>query len=563
MKIVPKKLSAGVFGLLFLVLAVAPAVSAAPPVKVAILPFAMNAKQDLSYLRDGIVDMLTSRISWEGKVEVIEKGRVKQVMGDYKGPLNMETASRFGRELGADHVLFGSVTIFGESVSLDATMAALTKDEPPVTIFAQTQGMESVIPEVNRFARMVNAKALGRPYQDTTVAHAPAAPPAGRSADTGASALNPQFRKYQQSDLQSGSFWKSRRIKAEVYGMGVGDVTGDGQNELILVEGIEIHVYRLVQGSLQRVAKHKSDDRYRFISVDVADINKNGRAEIFASKFNEGMTSVASTVLEMKGKELVPIVKNSPWFYRVMTWPRKGEILVGQEKGRPGDVGGRGVVRAFFDRTLFRLTWNGSAYAPAAGEPLFDLSPKGLSSLYIYNFTPGDVSGDGSMELVTIDHNDNLRLLDVQGEQLEKTSEHYGGTLNYIVTNPNWDETKSRSLFRKHLFIPARIAIADLDGDGKNEIIINQNKSSTYGLSERFNSFSEGKIVSLSWDGVSLQPNWESRKINGCLSDYKIKDLDNDGRVDLVVAMLQKRGATLVRKPRSLVVSYPLDLGQK
>ena len=270
---------------------------------------------------------------------------------------------------------------------------------------------------------------------------------------------------------------------------------------------------------------------------------------------------MTSTVLEMKGKELVPIVVDAPWFYRVMTWPRKGEILVGQEKGRPGDVGGGSVIRDFFDRTLYRLTWNGSDYIPEAGEPLFDLSLKSLSSLYIYNFTPGDVSGDGSMELVTIDHNDRLRLLDAQGEQLQKTNEYYGGTLNYIVTNPGWDETKSRSLRRTHLFIPARIVIADLDRNGKNEIIINQNKSSTYGMSERFHAFSEGKVVSLSWDGVSLQPNWESRKINGCLSDYKLRDLDNDGRVDLVVAMLQQRGATLVRKSRSMVVSYTLDLG--
>ena len=152
-----KKKLAALFGFLTLCFASLPALSAEGPVTVAILPFTMNADKNLSHLRNGIVDMLTSRIAWEGKVEVVEKGRVKQLMGDYTGPLNMEKASGFGRELAADYVLFGSVTIFGESVSLDATMAALTKDEPPVTVFTQIQGMESVIPEVNRFAQKVNA----------------------------------------------------------------------------------------------------------------------------------------------------------------------------------------------------------------------------------------------------------------------------------------------------------------------------------------------------------------------------------------------------------------------
>ena len=48
--------------------------------KVAILPFEINAPKDLSYLREGIMDMLASRISWEGKVEVIEEQLVKEAL---------------------------------------------------------------------------------------------------------------------------------------------------------------------------------------------------------------------------------------------------------------------------------------------------------------------------------------------------------------------------------------------------------------------------------------------------------------------------------------------------
>ncbi|MBW2346157.1 MAG: hypothetical protein JRF53_19610, partial [Deltaproteobacteria bacterium] len=58
----------------------------------------------------------------------------------------------------------------------------------------------------------------------------------------------------------------------------------------------------------------------------------------------------------------------------------------------------------------------------------------------------------------------------------------------------------------------------------------------------------------------ALDPNWESRKISGCLSAYNVKDLDNDGNPDLVVSILQQRGAKFFQKAKSLVVSYKLKM---
>ncbi len=67
--------------------------------------------------------------------------------------------------------------------------------------------------------------------------------------------------------------------------------------------------------------------------------------------------------------------------------------------------------------------------------------------------------------------------------------------------------------------------------------------------------------MSLSWNGLSLNANWESQKLNGTLSDYQIKDLDNDGRPDLVVAMIKQRGASFW-DAKSMVVSYRLAMGK-
>ena len=45
--------------------------NAAEPKRIALLPFKINAEKDMSFLQNGIFDMLTSRLSKEGEVEVI------------------------------------------------------------------------------------------------------------------------------------------------------------------------------------------------------------------------------------------------------------------------------------------------------------------------------------------------------------------------------------------------------------------------------------------------------------------------------------------------------------
>jgi hypothetical protein len=146
------------------------------------------------------------------------------------------------------------------------------------------------------------------------------------------------------------------------------------------------------------------------------------------------------------------------------------------------------------------------------------------------------------------------------GEELYESEDYFGGTLNYIITTSvsGQNPTRQQQLNTDTFYIPAPMVLADLDRNGRRELIINRNKSATLGLTERFKAFLDGTIVSLSWDGLSLDPNWESRKLPGVLSGYQIADVDHDGKPDLAVSVLEKRGASFFSKARSVVVSYRL-----
>ncbi|MEX1299422.1 MAG: CsgG/HfaB family protein, partial [Desulfotignum sp.] len=134
----------------FLVGAISPAVHAAPKT-VAVLPFTMNSPQDLTFLQNGLFSMLSSRLSDSGKVEILDRATVDAALAGSQGDLTQDRARDIGKRLGADYVLFGSLTHFGESVSLDAAMLDVTGEKPALTFFEQSNNMGDVIPLVNTF----------------------------------------------------------------------------------------------------------------------------------------------------------------------------------------------------------------------------------------------------------------------------------------------------------------------------------------------------------------------------------------------------------------------------
>lgn len=103
----------------------------AAPARVAILPFDVNAEKDMTFLQEGILDMLGSRLAWRDKVDVISENETKAALASIEGFDGQSRALLVGGKLQADFVLFGSLTVFGESVSIDAKMVDVSGQQPP------------------------------------------------------------------------------------------------------------------------------------------------------------------------------------------------------------------------------------------------------------------------------------------------------------------------------------------------------------------------------------------------------------------------------------------------
>jgi len=131
------------------------------PLKVAILPITIHSPENLEYLREGVYAMFSSRVELEGRVSVLERAAVKKALSQFSGEIDSEAAQKLGEILGADFVVFGSLTKLGDSASLDLKVLEVKGGKPPSSVYVQAKKLEEIIGQVDMLARKVDEKILG------------------------------------------------------------------------------------------------------------------------------------------------------------------------------------------------------------------------------------------------------------------------------------------------------------------------------------------------------------------------------------------------------------------
>jgi hypothetical protein len=250
-----------------------------------------------------------------------------------------------------------------------------------------------------------------------------------------------------------------------------------------------------------------------------------------------------SMVLEWNGQDFDIIAEWVGWYLRILKTPAAGPLLLGQKRG-PGSSY-VSIQEALFDRDVYEMTWQDGYYKTADLHAL----PENLT---LYDFTRGDTSNNGQEEIVAFSREDHISVYDQTGEVLWKSNEAYGGH-RYFFEVPELDNQRKMTYY----YLPQRIHVTDIDGDGLNEIIALKNLDTAGSLS-RIRAFKEGHIDCLSFDDLGAQLKWQTRTISGYISDYVIGDINNDGRNEIVFSVIQKK-KSLLNKGKSYIVSCMIE----
>ena len=156
----------------------------------------------------------------------------------------------------------------------------------------------------------------------------------------------------------------------------------------------------------------------------------------------------------------------------------------------------------------------------------------------VFGLTVTDLRSQGAFDNVILEDSERLNIVSADGKFSWRSRVLYGGTNNFYETKKKRDPDYGKEVGPDwRVYIPGRIIAKDLDGDGLKEVIINKNHRSSR-LTERVRNYEMGEIYGLVWQDGYLDTHWKTREINGYISDFQVKDVDNDGDEELVVAVV-------------------------
>ncbi len=560
--------------IVFLVTLLFPAVLAAQgatPVKVAVLPFTMNAPANMTGLRDGIQDMLASRLGWKGKVQVIDKSATEQALKGSKTPSSESEAMRIGHAMKVDYVLFGSITAIGQAVSIDAKVAPVQGNAAPQSFYAQAKNMDEVVPRINRLAQDINQKLFGRPAEQADAASSSDGPavsnknpelliPDSMLAGEKVSSLNPNFIEVTpEGTPTSAGFWKSQNFNESIVAMDIGDVDGDKRQELVTASRNKITIYKREANGLRPIATYSATKLDKFIYVSVMDINHDGKEAIVVCNLQKKnapnetasesvlygrdvVMEPGSFVLAMVNGKLQPISEPSEYYLNAVRMPSRGKVLLGQKKG----------TDSTFEPNIFEMQLK--------GNKITESIPANLPArCNIFNFAKGDLSGDKTDKYVLITDQNNLAVLDGSGTPVSKTTKHFAATSNSI-------EGKVHDLRYNQVdyyYIPSPVLIHTLNKTGIPEVIVNRTSDYAGYMPEGVKWYDHGEIVSLTIDQMGLSEHWKTRELSGMVTSLRIGDINGDTNPELVISLVMSKDITKIWESKSVIITYDLNVAEQ
>jgi TolB-like protein len=142
----------------------------AAPVRVALVPVTVHSNDAAAgYLSAGLASMLSARLEQFDELSVVRIEAPTTGRGQ-------ETAQAAAREAGADFVVFGSFTQFGEGASLDLQCARVEGGEDARRVFVQSGTLGEIIPKLDELAEKIRLYVSGGGSPSSAATSEPAGP---------------------------------------------------------------------------------------------------------------------------------------------------------------------------------------------------------------------------------------------------------------------------------------------------------------------------------------------------------------------------------------------------
>jgi hypothetical protein len=199
--------------------------------------------------------------------------------------------------------------------------------------------------------------------------------------------------------------------------VGISALDGNGRPELVGISDGGVFTYRWTNKGFAALTGHLETDQFvQYLYVDTADINGNGRDEIFVTAIRsipaglEFRSKLLSIVFELDGRRLKPVATELPYFFRVARIPGQEQpVLLGQKMGKNVTVAG----------PILTMAWKDNKYAEENTLPLPD------KDAWLYNVTILEVGDKGPSAVSSVNWKGRL-LVQKDGKEIWTGKENLG-----------------------------------------------------------------------------------------------------------------------------------------
>lgn len=465
--------------------------------ELALFPLAFYIDPSKDFLRQGIRSMLISRLSGEG-FQLVGQDRLDPILNeeDVKGITSQDRAEALAKSLKAQYALFGSITSIGSNYSLDLALLDLSHQETPLVRVSEIVNEDALIPKLGDLAQRLRIIMEGPVAPIAPQAkEAPAIP---SQKDRGKSLFQPQADG--QYIIQPTGL---KPMGLDLIGCDTGDLNGDGETELVVLSRYKLQIFNKDNEVLELKSSLGPGFGTNFIRVSVGDTDQDGIAEICVAG-RSGESRPESTVYKWDGtfRKLYEQVGH----LQIIQSPNaKGSKILFQDS----------TLIDFFSGGIWLMEWNEKR------ELVKKQEIKGLEDAQFYTLTFFDLNQDGKEEIIGMGKPDlgltgRLYVWDKDGEFLWRSEDRFGGTNNMIRKNLGGNS-------QEWFYIPfnSRPVIADLDGDGEEEVLVLKNIPSIEKL-ENLKIFVKATMTAFEIQGTELFSSWTSREIDYCITDMQM-----------------------------------------